>query len=86
MTPEQIESSYRSEFGSRALAIPSDQGMDRAMWAVPVTLMAIAVVAFILTPMEIERGAFGRRSTNAERERQCVALDNRLDEELRKRS
>ena len=41
-----IQNDYRDEFGARSIAIPSDKGLDRAMWAVPLTL--IAAVAGLL--------------------------------------
>jgi cytochrome c-type biogenesis protein CcmH/NrfF len=42
VTPQQIQDDYRSQFGARAIAIPSDHGLDRALWAVPLTLIAAA--------------------------------------------
>jgi cytochrome c-type biogenesis protein CcmF len=36
----KIQSDYRDEFGPRSIAIPSDKGLDRALWAVPITLIA----------------------------------------------
>ncbi|MEY4580106.1 MAG: hypothetical protein RL701_4809 [Pseudomonadota bacterium] len=38
----QIQNEYRSEFGAAAIAIPSDRGLDRAMWAVPLSVIAVA--------------------------------------------
>jgi cytochrome c-type biogenesis protein CcmF len=37
-----IQDEYRQEFGVQAIAIPSDHGLDRALWAVPVTAIALA--------------------------------------------
>jgi cytochrome c-type biogenesis protein CcmF len=46
VSPQIIQDDYRAEHGTQAIAIPSDQGLDRAMWAVP--LSAIAVAAGVL--------------------------------------
>ncbi len=42
VTHEQIQTEYREEFGSMSIAIPSDKGLDRALWAVPVGTIAVA--------------------------------------------
>ena len=41
-TPQQIQEDYRTEFGPKSIAIPSDRGLDRALWAVPVVAIAVA--------------------------------------------
>lgn len=51
-SPLAIQNDYRERFGAQAIAIPADQGLDRALWAVPV--IAIAAGLFGLF-------AFGRR-------------------------
>ncbi len=40
-SPAQIQAEYRNEFGAAALAIPGDHGFDRALWAVPLTMLAL---------------------------------------------
>jgi cytochrome c-type biogenesis protein CcmF len=39
---QKIQADYREEFGSKAIAIPSDKGLDRALWAVPLALIGAA--------------------------------------------
>ncbi len=39
---ENIQTDYRAEFGAAAIAIPSDRGLDRALWAVPVGIALLA--------------------------------------------
>ncbi len=39
---QQIQTDYREEFGAKSIAIPSDKGLDRALWAVPLALIAAA--------------------------------------------
>jgi cytochrome c-type biogenesis protein CcmF len=41
-SPTQIRDSYRVEFGPQAIAIPADKGFDRALWAVPLAVIALA--------------------------------------------
>jgi cytochrome c-type biogenesis protein CcmH/NrfF len=38
----QIQTDFRQEFGAKSIAIPSDKGLDRALWAVPVATIAMA--------------------------------------------
>jgi cytochrome c-type biogenesis protein CcmF len=40
MNMQQIQDDYRAEFGVQAIAIPTDHGLDRALWAVPLSLIA----------------------------------------------
>ena len=37
----KIQDDYRNEHGARSIAIPSDRGLDRALWAVPFSLIAL---------------------------------------------
>jgi cytochrome c-type biogenesis protein CcmH/NrfF len=37
----QIQEEYRKDFGPQAIAIPSDKGLDRALWAVPVGVIVV---------------------------------------------
>ncbi len=80
--PTGIQESYRAEFGAKALAIPSDKGLDRALWAVPLAAMAFAIGLIII---------MGRRWQRRGEELQVVATatapselryDSRLDDEL----
>jgi cytochrome c-type biogenesis protein CcmF len=47
VSPQTIQDDYRQEFGARAIAIPSDHGLDRALWAVPLGLIAAAAGVLI---------------------------------------
>lgn len=35
ISAKEIEASYREAFGPKAIAVPDDRGLDRALWAVP---------------------------------------------------
>ncbi|HET8938198.1 MAG TPA: cytochrome c-type biogenesis CcmF C-terminal domain-containing protein [Polyangiales bacterium] len=45
--PTRIQEDYRSEMGAQAIAIPSDKGLDRALWAVPLSAIAVAAGALV---------------------------------------
>ncbi len=80
--PTKIQESYRAQYGAAALAIPSDEGLDRALWAVPVAAMVFAVGLIVVIGRRWQRrGAEVRTAVkvaaNAELE-----YDSRLDEEL----
>jgi cytochrome c-type biogenesis protein CcmH/NrfF len=47
-SPLDIQSSFRAKYGNKALAIPSDQGLDRALWAFPVAAMLAAVGLIVM--------------------------------------
>ena len=47
MSLTAIQEEYRKENGVQSIAIPSDHGLDRALWAVPVTVIA-AMAGFLV--------------------------------------
>ena len=44
----EIQADYRERFGPEAISIPSDSGLDRALWAVPVSGIALALLGVAL--------------------------------------
>jgi cytochrome c-type biogenesis protein CcmF len=80
--PTKIQESYRAQYGAAALAIPSDEGLDRALWAVPVAAMVLAVGLIILMGRRWQRrGAEVRTAVTAGANAE-FEYDSRLDEEL----
>ena len=80
--PTKIQESYRAQFGAKALAIPSDQGLDRALWAVPVAAMVFAVGFIVVLGRRWQQ-----RGVRAELAAKATAggelrYDSRLDDEL----
>ncbi|MBN8613941.1 MAG: cytochrome c biogenesis protein CcsA [Deltaproteobacteria bacterium] len=80
-----IQTDYRERFGPASIAVPSDSGLDRALWAVPVALIAIALPALFFA---VRR--FGKRASSqplpdasATAAPSRPELDARLEEELR---
>jgi cytochrome c-type biogenesis protein CcmF len=80
--PGKIQESYRAQFGAKALAIPSDTGLDRALWAVPVAAMIFAVgLIFAIGRRWQRRGAEANAvivATTGEE----LEYDSRLDQEI----
>jgi len=82
-SPLAIQNEYRDEFGPQAIAIPGDEGLDRALWAVPVAIIAFA--AFWL--VRLGRGWVRKTDTEAAPSeaapsKKDAALDEALDREL----
>lgn len=82
-TPTEIQESYRARYGAKALAIPSDQGLDRALWAVPIAAMVAAVGLIVLVGRRWQRrGQIQERSRMEAGDTAQAQYDERLDEEL----
>jgi cytochrome c-type biogenesis protein CcmF len=82
--PAQIQESYRSQYGAKALAIPSDKGLDRALWAVPVSAMVLAIGLVLIIGRRWQRRgveAHAAASSTADAE---FEYDSRLDDELQR--
>jgi cytochrome c-type biogenesis protein CcmF len=56
-TALQVQQEYREEHGAQAIAIPSDKGMDRALWAVPIAVIAGAALLLVRWGRRWSRGA-----------------------------
>ena len=83
-TSEQIQQSYRAKFGAKALSIPSDKGLDRAMWAVPIAGMLLSIITIFFVGRRWQRAG---RLSNAAGDRKAqtndeVEYDGRLEDEL----
>jgi cytochrome c-type biogenesis protein CcmF len=80
-----IVEDYRSRFGARSIAIPADEGLDRALWAVPVAAIVLAAVGIVIGARKWARA--GNQQTEAAlgapRETD-TAYDARLEDELRR--
>ncbi|MEM8607122.1 MAG: cytochrome c-type biogenesis CcmF C-terminal domain-containing protein [Myxococcota bacterium] len=81
-TPTAVQESYRAEFGAKALAIPSDQGLDRALWAVPVAAMVFAVGVIVAVGRRWQRRGVALESAAAAAIPSEMQYDEQLDEEL----
>ena len=83
--PTKIQESYRAQYGAAALAIPSDEGLDRALWAVPVAAMILAIGVVVAIGRRWQRrGAESHASVSAKSVDTELDYDSRLDEELQR--
>ena len=89
ISAQQIQAEYREDFGPKAIAIPSDKGLDRALWAVPVATIAVAAGLLIwrgrkwVAPPPAAAGAGAGGVAPRGNERYDAALDaelNKLDD------
>ena len=85
---QSIIASYRAQYGPRAIAIPSDQGLDRALWAVPVTAAVLAAVGLVFLGRKwAKRGATADAASAAAAKvnapADTSAYDNKLEDELK---
>jgi cytochrome c-type biogenesis protein CcmH/NrfF len=82
----EIQAAYAEQYGVKAIAIPRDQGLDRALWAVPVAAFVVAAGGLTM---------LGRRWVKKNQasvvtspalagDAQEAALDQELDDELRR--
>jgi cytochrome c-type biogenesis protein CcmH/NrfF len=82
MASAEVQESYRAQYGAKALAIPSDQGLDRALWAVPVAAMALAIGLIVMIGRRWKRRGAQSGTAAAARAPGELEYDSRLDEEL----
>jgi cytochrome c-type biogenesis protein CcmH/NrfF len=82
--PTKIQESYRAEFGGASLAIPSDRGLDRALWAVPVGLILLAMVLIVMLGRRWQQRGVALHAAAATTAASELEYDSRLDEELKR--
>ena len=84
MSTVAIQAQYRERFGAQAISVPSDAGLDRALWAAPLLAIGAAFIGlWVVAARWRDRGA----ASSVARGDATVArseLDDRLDDELRK--
>ncbi|NNE17198.1 MAG: hypothetical protein HKN10_01855, partial [Myxococcales bacterium] len=80
--PTKIQESYRAQYGAAALAIPSDEGLDRALWAVPIAAMVFAVGFIVVLGRRWQRRGVAPRASTASDAGEKLEYDSRLDAEL----
>lgn len=75
---------YRDRFGSQAIAIPSDEGLDRALWAVPMAAIFLAGIALVIRGRRLARKGAAETAAAADEDAEAPSeYDDRLDDELR---
>jgi cytochrome c-type biogenesis protein CcmF len=82
----EIQAAFAEQYGAKALAIPGDKGLDRALWAVPITAFVLAAGGITWLGLrwvkrnQRELAVAGAKPAEARDD----ALDRALDEELRR--
>ena len=80
--PAKVRDSYRAQYGAKALAIPSDQGLDRALWAVPIAGMVLAIGMVVAIGRRWQRRGVEAEAASSSTMSAELEYDSRLDEEL----
>ena len=84
-TVAEIQEAYRAEYGAKAISIPEDEGLGRAMWAVPVAAAVAALgLVFFVGRKWTRRGKAEPVGKTAAEDPTRDQYDARLDEELRR--
>jgi cytochrome c-type biogenesis protein CcmF len=85
VTPTRIQEDYRAEMGAQAIAIPSDKGLDRALWAVPLGAIAVAAGALVWVGKKwMKPRAAAQAPASGVAPAAAEGYDAALDAELRK--
>jgi cytochrome c-type biogenesis protein CcmH/NrfF len=83
----EIQGEYAERYGAKAIAIPRDRGLDRALWAVPIAAFAAAAggIAWLGRRwVKRNQGALAATPAGSTAEPADEALDRELDAELRR--
>jgi cytochrome c-type biogenesis protein CcmH/NrfF len=80
----EIQAAYAEQYGAKAIAIPRDKGLDRALWAVPVAAFALAAGGLTLLGRRWVKRNQGAPAAAGMPGEGDAALDAELDEELRR--
>ena len=75
---------FRAQHGPAAISVPQDQGMDRALWAVPVVLIVLAAGTIIRTGYRWRRRGSDAGQGAESSSEGATDYDELLEEELRK--
>ncbi len=80
-----IVAEYRERFGAQAIAIPSDEGLDRMLWAVPLGAILLAAVALVLRARTwVRQGSQDTEAAAEDDDLEAPDLDDQLEDELRR--
>jgi cytochrome c-type biogenesis protein CcmH/NrfF len=83
-TPAQIQDAWADKWGAQALAIPSDKGMDRLLWAVPMIAIAAMAVQLVRLGLRWSKRTAAPSELDAVPESSVAKLNDQLDDELKR--
>ena len=79
-----LQNAYAEQYGAKAIAIPRDKGLDRALWAVPIAAFVAAAggIAYLGRRWVKRSQASRRPAASALRSHSGEGRDDVLDREL----
>jgi cytochrome c-type biogenesis protein CcmF len=81
-----LQNRYEEQYGPKAISIPRDKGLDRALWAVPIAGFVLAAGGIALLGRKwVKRNAEAPAAVPVAASAQETELDRALDAELDKR-
>jgi len=88
----EIQDDYAEQYGAKAIAIPRDKGLDRALWAVPIAAFVLAAGGItVLGRKWVKRSAQSRElqvggepAEQGDKRTESRELDEKLDAELKR--
>ncbi len=82
-TVEQLVAAYRARYGGAAVAVPDDEGLGRALWAIPVGGTVLGVIGVVFMARRWKRRFDANATATAERDAAAAKGDDaKLDAEL----
>lgn len=85
-TVTELQASFRESYGPKAIAIPPDEGLGRALWVLPVGAFVLAAGALVFAGRRwAARGAQANQQASSDTESDARDdLDDALDDELKR--
>jgi cytochrome c-type biogenesis protein CcmF len=83
-SPLEIQEAWGEKWGAQALAIPSDKGMDRLLWLVPMVAIAAMAVQLVRMGRRWSRPSTTPAAGTSVPDSAIAGLDDKLDNELRR--
>ena len=83
-TPAQIQEAWADKWGAQALAIPSDKGMDRLLWAVPILAIAAMAVQLVRLGRRWSKPTAAPAAAAPVSASETAALNDKLESELKR--
>jgi cytochrome c-type biogenesis protein CcmF len=83
----ELQAAYAEQYGVKAIAIPRDQGLDRALWAVPVAAFVVAAGGLTMLGrrwVKKNQANLAAAPAAGALDAREDALDKELDDELRR--
>jgi len=83
-TPLEIQEAWGEKWGAQALAIPSDKGMDRLLWAVPIAAIAAMAVQLVRLGRRWSKPVAASAGGTQVPSSAVAGLDDQLEKEIKR--